>query len=513
MKKIAKFTEEALNALSKKEENMKISMLDIQKYFLSLLSGQNVIGTGRVKSPASLKEKILRKSYHVKFDHGEKLIESLDDVIGVRMICLLHSEEDNVWKIIKSYFSEEMENGVSSYVNAEKNIYLEKLTLPVTQKNGHDIYKIHGFYLHEKEKYNFELQIKSLIHMLWGEIEHMLFYKNYEYIIDNSFYGSVMDSMYGNLMSIDTQLKNITQQMRWKNDHILFDELKRMLAKILYEKVNPIIESLLGCMIDLRECYDSVIEVVLHMSYYFSYQECLENVQQVVRKINEISIDKLNDDIPYYEYSVRWKRNERLEKISGIISDKSKINVYYRLFVFLVGEMCDKQGALDVIETVSDYYLRIFSYEDDLEDEELGTKRGKFIIDATDAFLLEIIERFDFYWIINNKSYLMELIQKELYLVRAIDIDEADDIAKAAALMKDILLLVTLLDKNESLNESLLKEIYEMSQNDVWNLEELRSKEYFELIQNYRADENVSRKKLTEILNCGEVGLCQKTIS
>ena len=33
-----------------------------------------------------------------------------------------------------------------------------------------------------------ELQIKSLTNYFWGEIEHSLFYKNYDYTISNDFY-------------------------------------------------------------------------------------------------------------------------------------------------------------------------------------------------------------------------------------------------------------------------------------------------------------------------------------
>lgn len=508
MEQINKFINDALDEFLKSEKEMKINMLEIQKYFLSLLSNQNVIATGRVKSTNSLKEKILRKSYHTKFSNANEFIKSLDDIIGVRIICLLHNDEKTIWNIISSKLEEVEVDEKKYFVNSEKNIYLEKIILPVPQKNGHDIYKIHGYYKDGNVKYNFELQIKSLVHMLWGEIEHMLFYKNYEYIIDNSIYSSVMDSMYNNLMSIDSQLKDITDQMRGKNDSVMFDELKRMFAKILYEKINPIIEPLMGCMIDLRECYDAVIEVTLNTLYCYTYEECFKNIQNVMSKINSINVQELANDIPYYEYSNRYNRDMRLSEVAKSISVKSKENVYYRLFVFLVGNMCNKQGDNDILETVAEYYLRILKYEDDLEKEELGEIKIKFIIDVTDKYLLDIINKFDFYWIISNKSYILELIRAEISLVRTIDIDEHDDVTKVITLVKDILLLKTYIDKNQKINTELLNEIYEMSDNDIWFREELRNSKYINLISSYNIDENASRKTLKQILDSEEMGLC-----
>ena len=52
----------------------------------------------------------------------------------------------------------------------------------------------------------YELQIKSLVHCLWGEVEHSLFYKKYDYIISNSYYAQLMQSMDKELENIDGQI-------------------------------------------------------------------------------------------------------------------------------------------------------------------------------------------------------------------------------------------------------------------------------------------------------------------
>ena len=37
------------------------------------------------------------------------------------------------------------------------------------------------------EKVNFELQVKSLIHVFWSEIEHEIIYKNNNYMLMDGF--------------------------------------------------------------------------------------------------------------------------------------------------------------------------------------------------------------------------------------------------------------------------------------------------------------------------------------
>lgn len=45
------------------------------------------------------------------------------------------------------------------------------------KKNGFEIYRIDGVYEYNDQLFNFELQIKSLVNVFWGEIEHKIIYK------------------------------------------------------------------------------------------------------------------------------------------------------------------------------------------------------------------------------------------------------------------------------------------------------------------------------------------------
>lgn len=505
MEKIKKFTEEAILNLQEEERDMKIAMLEIQQKFRELLLEQNVMTSGRVKSPESLREKILRKSYHVEFEGGKDLIGKLDDVIGVRIICLLHSNEEEVWNNISKSFKEQIIDGVEYFVN-DNGLWLKKTILPVPQKNGHDIYKIHGFYEKDKTKYNFELQIKSLVHMLWGEIEHMLFYKNYDYIVDNIFYNHVMEALFKSLIGIDTQLESITKQMLGKNDELMFSELKRMLAKILYEKVNPAVECLFGCKIDLRDCYDSVIELTLHKYYIFDYKECLNKVQEVTKQINNIRVEKIESTIPIYSYSKSALDHKRKAEISEIISKKIQLDVNWQLFAFLAGELCSISGQKNIIESISDYFLKLYSYEDELN--EVDDEKKYFVMSVSDDYLFKIIRRFDYYWLISNKSFINDMILFAMNLISdTIIIDKYDDIKKPSTLLCNLLFLKTCIHFDKNIKVEVLEEILEVSNNDIWAPEIFKSHEFKKLISNFGNNEEESYNRLKEIIRSDEVGL------
>src|SRR5699024_8045081 len=77
---------------------------------------------------------------------------------------------------------------------------------PQSQRNGFGIYKIDGYYEDVKGRINFELQIKSLVNVFWGEIDHRILYKNYNYLMTEDFFRDIMYSIKDNLTMIDRQL-------------------------------------------------------------------------------------------------------------------------------------------------------------------------------------------------------------------------------------------------------------------------------------------------------------------
>jgi ppGpp synthetase/RelA/SpoT-type nucleotidyltranferase len=177
------------------------------------LCGKNVSGkvlyftsSSRVKSPASLKEKLLRSDFGLKvaplLQVKENLIEAefdsfiktnLDDLIGIRIITWFNKDVLNIFEIFKTYKAE-FEN--------EKIFFLNLENQPQEMKNGLDIYRIEGTY----ESYPFELQIKSRLEDAWAELEHTQFYKNPIYTRERDVYKNVLISNYSILKKIDESL-------------------------------------------------------------------------------------------------------------------------------------------------------------------------------------------------------------------------------------------------------------------------------------------------------------------
>lgn len=139
----------------------------------------------RVKEPESLREKfyrgnLLQEDFKImsfksgldvrKQRNDVKLIfKKCDDIIGVKILTDLNEDCKKVIFILRS-------NEVFLH---KQGIVLDKKDLaaqPVSMKNGLDIYKIKGIY---NSTYCFELQIKSKIQSVWGDMEHSIFYKDY----------------------------------------------------------------------------------------------------------------------------------------------------------------------------------------------------------------------------------------------------------------------------------------------------------------------------------------------
>ena len=117
----------------------------------------------RIKSKAGFSDKISRKDYihNWQIDGNERniqneILEKLPDLIGFRITCFFMKDEEIIYEKLKLYYTE----------NKFQCIHLN-FDEKTTQKNGHKIYKVSGHY---QDKVSFELQIKSAVHNIWGEV-------------------------------------------------------------------------------------------------------------------------------------------------------------------------------------------------------------------------------------------------------------------------------------------------------------------------------------------------------
>ncbi len=156
----------------------------------------------RIKSSGSLSEKIKRNNYlsrKPKILNPDEAIaflkEHLNDLIGFRINCYFKDDEKTIFdKLVEDLRKENFE-----VVPDDK-----------PQKNGHKIYKMHC----SKPEFNFkfEIQVKSLLHEVWGEVEHRLIYKAREYDTSSDLQKDIIESLWGILKGTDKQLIKMSQK-------------------------------------------------------------------------------------------------------------------------------------------------------------------------------------------------------------------------------------------------------------------------------------------------------------
>lgn len=130
--------------------------------------------TYRIKQSKSLFSKLIDKDYEIEFTEEELLAENdkvndffleMKDLIGIKIITNLYSDCSQVMKLLRK---------TGNDINIKIDMTGE---IPTNMKNGLSIFKMQGSH----EEYNFELQIKSKLDSTWGDLEHILFYKDYEF--------------------------------------------------------------------------------------------------------------------------------------------------------------------------------------------------------------------------------------------------------------------------------------------------------------------------------------------
>ncbi|WP_179884967.1 hypothetical protein [Bacillus sp. AFS015802] len=375
--KIKGFTEESIGILSSKRESLNLLTDEICSSLESILNSTpslyNFTISGRVKGNESLREKIVRKNYYNRYPNDSRLfIEELPDIIGIRVTCFLNKEEKEIYNNLVLKFSKQVEDKEYLVTNEQKleeypYISFIKNKQPEEQKNGNDIYRIPLKYVCDSnESINVELQIKSLTHMFWGELEHLLFYKNYAYTINSNFYSTMMASINDLLSNIDTQLTGMKEQLSPKDQISQVKEMREILAKLMYEKIHPKVTEILETEIDLREVYTIISQLLFFKCKTF--EETLKKTNEAFHKISSI---ELNSDS--FEFSgaqlntVDLQSKEIYQKLIKQIDELSKQeDLFWHCFVGIYKTLIEKE-YVESIEEIG--VILISHYSNELSSE------------------------------------------------------------------------------------------------------------------------------------------------
>lgn len=182
----------------------------------------------RIKSVKSFNEKILRKNYVEDWPVTEDLEENkatilkeLPDLIGFRINCFFMPDENAIYEYLKSYYN-------ARRFSSDMVINFEEKT---KQKNGHEIFKVSGRY---NNQCGFEIQIKSLMHNVWGEVEHRTIYKGRQYEADIEPKKIITEEIFNILRASDSELRCVFKK---RNNE------KELLQALFFEQTSEEIES------------------------------------------------------------------------------------------------------------------------------------------------------------------------------------------------------------------------------------------------------------------------------
>ncbi|MDO5714321.1 MAG: (p)ppGpp synthetase [Tissierellia bacterium] len=291
--KVFEFVEETLDLLDAELPYLQDICVELEQYFIEHFGGDDSFLSinYRIKSDQSLKEKIIRNNTYLRYDSPTEVLESLSDLIGLRIECRFIKDENKMYQLMLQHFLKEGKNG-QFFAPGQPSISLDlRARQPQIQKNGFEIYKIDGIYYGKGKEYKFELQIKSLVNVFWGEIDHRILYKNYNYMLTESFFRDIMHSMKDNLAMIDRQLMilyNHVNSLDSSAEESNRIQIKSLLSKIIHDiYVNKVREEL-GFLIDFKKTTDTIVEFLYAKCGMRGSHDYGENFIRLLNRINKI---------------------------------------------------------------------------------------------------------------------------------------------------------------------------------------------------------------------------------
>ena len=140
--------------------------LNVLNQEFSLRYDRNPISSikSRMKSPASIREKLTRRGYDVTIENIEAC---LNDVAGVRVICAFPEDVRTIAKALLKQDDVELIEQKDYILNPKENGY----------RSLHLIVTVPIYLAHEKRKMRVEIQLRTIAMDFWASLEHQLRYK------------------------------------------------------------------------------------------------------------------------------------------------------------------------------------------------------------------------------------------------------------------------------------------------------------------------------------------------
>lgn len=253
--------------------------------------------TSRIKNEESIKEKMLRQNYFIRCKKPEDVITEFPDLVGIRIECRFNEDEKKIFREIRKKFHIRDEKTKLFRCEENDHVFLNlNEEQPQLQKNGFQIYKIDGVYIDSNGEYlRFELQIKSMVNLFWGEIDHRILYKNFTYMITEDFIRDIMYSIKSNLYTVDKQLSTVYKSLRdmetysWESTKL---QLKRIVSKVIHDIYTAKIMDTANIVLDLRNMSNLITDYIfaqIHLDPQLAFEEAAISL---MNRVNGMAMKK-----------------------------------------------------------------------------------------------------------------------------------------------------------------------------------------------------------------------------
>ncbi|MDO5715101.1 MAG: (p)ppGpp synthetase [Tissierellia bacterium] len=406
--KLFHYVDEVLKLRDHYEEDLREVAQVLTDYFKDLLDNDDraINITSRIKSSKSLRDKVIRRNYFLEHPDPKDCFENVPDLIGLRIECRFNKDEDQIYQIIQRKFRSYCGKG---YYSSRKNNRIElnlEQKQPQLLNNGFSIYKVDGIYRGEQRNFYFELQIKSLVNVFWGEIDHKILYKNYNYMVTEGFFRDIMSSIIENLSMVDRQLMILYDHVNSLDASAYIsaeNQLKVLLSKIIHDVfVNKVYDEL-GFVFDLKSTSDVIVDYLFMKCIKNKDLSYGENFIFLINRINRISEPEMNleeyivfEEMPQFTDS--FTRSIGRTLLSYLNRD-FEWNIFFKI-ISLINEETMKKNIEDFLYFIRYEYtlvlLELFNYskmeeseKNELQEQLLAEVAIGFNDDPTLAFLFE----------------------------------------------------------------------------------------------------------------------------
>lgn len=382
------FIDETLILIEKKSETLERVAKELGKFFTDsfFIKDYFLNVSYRIKSLESLKEKILRDNFYVKYKTPDNLLYNLSDLIGIRIECRFIEDEKKLYQdIVKMFKTKEDDGYYSNPLNSSIRLKLSDKQ-PQIQKNGFEIYKIDGKYKKKDVGINFELQMKSLVNVFWGEIDHRVLYKNFNYMLTEDLFRDIMSSIKDSLAMIDRQLMvvfNHVNELDASNASNKKVQIKALLSKIIHDIYVIKVKGEIGFIIDFKKSTDVIVNYIFMKCGSEESINYSDSFLRILNRLNEIG----NQEMIFNEYidfeSEIFYKDKFTRKVGSKILEVINKDFRWNLFFKIIFEIEDGIQSED-FEGVLIYIKDVFyeNVEECLCDKEISEEHKKIIINS-----------------------------------------------------------------------------------------------------------------------------------